>query len=77
MIFYWMSGKISTGEVVQLFYTVWNVSIVMLRMADMAPDFFQALGIATQALSVMQDPQDLGDRPTCPRTSNFNRRNRF
>jgi ATP-binding cassette subfamily B protein len=63
MIFYWMSGKISTGEVVQLFYTVWNVSLVMLRIADMAPEFFQALGIATQALSIMQDPQDLGDRP--------------
>lgn len=58
-----MSGKISTGEVVQLFYTVWNVSLVMLRIADMAPEFFQALGIAKQALSVIQDPQDLGDRP--------------
>jgi ATP-binding cassette subfamily B protein len=63
MIFYWMSEKISTGEVVQLFYTVWNVSLVMLHIADMAPQFFQALGIATQALSVMQDPQDLGDHP--------------
>lgn len=63
MIFYWMMGKISTGEVVQLFYTVWNVSLVMLRIGDMAPEFFQALGIATQALSIMQDPQDLGDRP--------------
>lgn len=63
MIFYWMMGKISTGEVVLLFYTVWNVSMVMLRIGDMAPQFFQALGIAKQALSVMQDPQDLGDRP--------------
>ena len=63
LIFYWMWGKISTGEVVQLFYTVWNVSFVMLRLGDMAPEFFQALGIATQALSVMQEPQDLDDHP--------------
>lgn len=63
MIFYWMSEKISTGEVVQLFYTVWNVSIVMLRLGDIAPEFFKAFGIATQALSVMKAPQDLGDLP--------------
>lgn len=63
MIFYWMHGKISSGEVVQLFYTVWNVSLVVLRIADSGPAFFQALGIAKQALSVMQDPQDVLDPP--------------
>jgi ATP-binding cassette subfamily B protein len=63
MIFYWILGEISTGEVVQLFYTVWNVSFVMLRLADMAPEFFRALGVAKQALSLMEDPQDLADQP--------------
>lgn len=63
MIFYWMHGIISTGEVVQLFYTVWNVSLVVLRIGDLAPAFFQSLGIARQALSVMHDPQDILDPP--------------
>jgi ATP-binding cassette subfamily B protein len=63
MIFYWMHGKISTGEVVQLFYTVWNLSMVVWIAADKAPEVFQSLGIAKQALSVMKDPQDLLDPP--------------
>ncbi|MBX9922555.1 MAG: ABC transporter ATP-binding protein/permease [Rhabdochlamydiaceae bacterium] len=63
MIFYWMQGKISTGEVVQLFYTLWNLSMVIWVVTSLAPEFFQALGIAKQALTVMQDPQDILDPP--------------
>jgi ATP-binding cassette subfamily B protein len=63
MIFYWMQGEISTGEVTQLFYTIWNLSMVFLLVADKSPEFFQALGIAKQALSIMQDPQDILDPP--------------
>jgi ATP-binding cassette subfamily B protein len=63
LIYYWMHGQISTGEVTQGFYTIWNVSMVLLLVADKSPEFFQALGIAKQALSVMQDPQDILDTP--------------
>jgi ATP-binding cassette subfamily B protein len=63
MIFYWTHGKISTGEVVQLFYTIFNLSMVVWVVADKAPELFQSLGIAKQALSVMQDPQDILDPP--------------
>jgi len=63
MISYWMMGKISTGEVVQLFYTIWNVSMSVWVVASTAPEFFQAVGIAQQALRVMQDPQDIVDPP--------------
>jgi ATP-binding cassette, subfamily B, bacterial len=63
IIFYWMHGKISTGEVVQGLYTIWNLSMVVLLIADTAPEFFQSLGIAKQALSIMQDPQDILDPP--------------
>ena len=63
MIFSWMDGKITTGEVVQLFYTIWNLSMVVWLVADKAPELFQSLGIAKQALSVMRDPQDLLDSP--------------
>ncbi len=62
-IFYWMHGSITTGEVIQLLYTIWNLSMVVLLIADRAPEFFQALGIAKQALSVMLDPQDILDSP--------------
>ena len=61
IVFYWTQGKISTGEVVQLFYTIWNLSMVVWIVADRAPEVFQSLGIAKQALSVMEDPQDILD----------------
>lgn len=59
--FYWMHEKITTGEVVQVFYTIWNVSMALLFVADQAPEFFQSLGIAKQALTIMNDPQDILD----------------
>ncbi len=63
IIYYWMQGAISTGEVVQIFYTIWNLYMIIWVVADRAPDFFQSYGIAKQAFSVMQDPQDLLDTP--------------
>lgn len=63
VIFYWIHGGVSTGEVVQVLYTIWNVSMVVLNIADRAPEFFQSLGIAKQALSIMKDSQDILDSP--------------
>ncbi len=63
IISYWLHEKISTGEVIQLFYTIWNLGMVIWVISDKAPEFFQSLGIAKQALSVMQDPQDILDPP--------------
>lgn len=63
IIFYWLRGQISTGEVVQGLYTIWNVSMVFWLIADKSPEMFQAIGIAKQALSVMKDPQDILDSP--------------
>jgi ATP-binding cassette, subfamily B, bacterial len=63
IVFYWMRGTLSTGEVVQGLYTIWNVSLMVLLIADRSPEFFQALGVARQALSIMKDPQDIADKP--------------
>lgn len=59
IIYYWTNNSISTGEVVQFFYTIFNLALVVWTIADKAPEFFQSIGIAKQALSVMQDPQDI------------------
>jgi ATP-binding cassette subfamily B protein len=63
MIFSWLKGSISTGEIIQIFNTVWNVSFIMWVCSQEIPLFFQYMGIATQALTVMQDPQDVLDVP--------------
>lgn len=69
VIFSWLHGQISTGIVVQVIYTIWSLGMSILLVADRAPELFQALGIAKQALSIMQDPQDVVDPP---HSSNLN-----
>jgi ATP-binding cassette, subfamily B, bacterial len=61
-VYYWMQGNISTGDVVQGLYMIWNLTLIVIHIADKSPEFFQSLGIAKQALSVMDDPQDMGDQ---------------
>lgn len=61
LINYWMEGKISTGEVIQIFYTTFNVVMIIWIAGDIMPQFFQSMGIATQALTVMHHPQDVVD----------------
>jgi ATP-binding cassette subfamily B protein len=63
LLIYWSRGNISTGEVVQIFNSVWNLGLMMWFAGEEIPAFFQSLGIAKQALSLMQDPQDILDSP--------------
>lgn len=63
MIVRWMQGMLSTGEIIQVFNTTWNVLMIMWFAGEVIPQFFQSLGIASQALTVMQDPQDILDTP--------------
>ncbi len=64
LFFDWSRGNISTGEVVQIFNTTTNVGYMIMLAGGYIPFLFQAIGIAKQAFSVMQDPQDLGDVPS-------------
>jgi ATP-binding cassette subfamily B protein len=61
-----MEDKISTGEVIQVFNTTFNVLMILWWAGDVMPQFFKSVGIATQALSVMYDPQDVVDPPQTP-----------
>ena len=63
VIYLWFHHQISTGEVAQVFGTMWNIAYIMWAVGTALPVFFQSFGIAKQAYSVMQDPQDLGDKP--------------
>ncbi len=67
MILFWMQGRISTGEIIQIFNTTWNMIFMMWFAGEEIPQFFQAIGIARQALSVMYDPQDVRDSPKAER----------
>lgn len=66
LILYWTQDKISTGEVIQVFNTTFNVVMILWVASDLMPQFFKSVGIASQALSVMHDPQDVIDPPNTP-----------
>lgn len=66
LILYWMQSKISTGEVIQVFNTTFNVVMILWVAGDVMPRFFKSVGIARQALSVMNDPQDVIDPLNAP-----------
>ena len=62
IIHLWLDHQITTGEVAQVFGTIWNLSAIMWAVGGALPLFFQSFGIAKQAYSVMLDPEDLGDK---------------
>lgn len=62
VIYLWLHHQITTGEVAQVFATMWNIAAVMWAVGGALPAFFQSFGIAKQAYSVMLDPQDMGDK---------------
>jgi ATP-binding cassette subfamily B protein len=63
VIYLWLHHQITTGEVAQVFGTMWNIAAIMWAVGGALPLFFQSIGIAKQAYSLMLDPQDMGDKP--------------
>ncbi len=63
VVYLWLHNQITTGEVAQVFGTMWNIAAIMWAVGGALPTFFQSFGIAKQAYSVILDPQDMGDKP--------------
>lgn len=63
LIYFWIHDKISTGKVVQVINTSLNVSVILWVTGEILPQFYKSIGIAKQALTVMNDPQDVVDLP--------------
>lgn len=66
LLYLWLHGRITTGQVIQVFNTTWNLTMVMWTVGSAFPILFQSFGIAKQAYSVMRDPQDMGDQKNAP-----------
>jgi ATP-binding cassette subfamily B protein len=62
LLYLWLHNHITTGQVVQVFTTMWNLAIILWTVGSAMPVLFQSFGIAKQAYSVMCDPQDIGDK---------------
>lgn len=66
MIYLWLQNKVTTGEVVQIFNTSGMIMMNMWWFGMLVPQFYQALGIARQALTILNDPSDLIDTLKAP-----------
>jgi ATP-binding cassette subfamily B protein len=63
-IYLWFQGLLTTGQIVQILNTTGGILMIMWVASFEIPYFFQALGTAKQALTVMFDPQDISDTPS-------------
>ncbi len=63
MLYFWSKNMITTGEIIQIFNTSWNMTSLMWYITSEIPSFFQSIGILKQSFSIMEDPQDIQDLP--------------
>ncbi len=63
MIYCWQHSIITTGEVVFISNTSWNITIMAWLAGLEIPNFFKEIGVCRQALTVIQDPHDIVDMP--------------
>lgn len=63
ILYFWLQGTLSTGEVVQLFNTTWATLGIVWLAGPAIPQLFQILGTIRQGLAIMDDPQDILDLP--------------
>lgn len=61
MLYSWQQGRLSTGEVVFIFNTTWNITMMAWLAGLELPNLFKEIGICRQALTIIQDPHDIND----------------
>lgn len=63
MLYSWEQGHLSAGEVVFIFNTTWNITIMAWLAGLGLPLLFKEIGTCRQALSIIRDIPDIIDDP--------------
>ncbi len=63
MLYSWQQGHLTAGEVVFIFNTSWNITMMAWLAGLEIPNFFREIGICRQALTIIQDFHDISDIP--------------
>lgn len=63
MLYSWQQGTITTGEVVFIFNTSWNITIMAWLAGLELPTLYKEIGVCKQALTVIQDVHGVVDTP--------------
>lgn len=61
MIYSWQQGHLTAGEVVFIFNTSWNITMMAWLAGLELPLLFKEIGVCRQALTIIQDPHDITD----------------
>lgn len=63
MLYSWQQGHLTAGEVVFIFNTTWNITMMAWLAGLELPQLFKEIGVCRQALTIIQDPHDITDAP--------------
>lgn len=58
----WRSGLLTAGDFVYIFYTTFNIFFFIWKTSSLIPNFFSEMGVARQALAILQAPHTLLDK---------------
>lgn len=61
MLYSWQQGNLSAGEVVFIFNTTWNITMMAWLAGLELPLLFKEIGVCRQALTIIQDLHDITD----------------
>lgn len=59
----WQAGRLTTGDVVFIFNTTWNITMMVWFAALEIPTIFKEWGTCQQGLSLIAKPHDIVDTP--------------
>ncbi len=59
----WREGLLTAGDFVYIFYATFNIMFFIWHNSALIPNFFSEMGVARQAISILQAPHTLVDAP--------------
>lgn len=64
MIYSWQQGELTAGEIVFIFNSSWNITMMIWLAGLQMPDYFREVGRCKQALRLIQDAHDIQNIPS-------------
>lgn len=61
MLYEWQQDRLTAGEVVFIFNTMWNITTMAWLTGLELPGFIREIGVCRQALTIIQDEHDIVD----------------
>ncbi|MDB6081678.1 MAG: putative transporter ATP-binding protein [Chlamydiia bacterium] len=63
MLSMWQQGQLTAGEIIFIFNSTWNITMMAWMAGLQMPDFFKEMGRCKQALRLIRDTHDIQDVP--------------